>query len=595
MALRSIGWHYLLTFIIVVVLMGAGLFFFAVGGINNALQQKTRTKLKEHTRRVITRLEKNGTVSNTATDMDSVVHSFHRFSDIDCEIISPDGVILGTSIPMNEAGYTSLSMPEIQQALDSDTATAIRYSSARQQQLVFIAVPITERGKVTAVVHTFMPVIANDVASVFYVRSFFVLLGAMVLGLMAFVYISAKVSRSFDTAEQKIERFGLGDLSPGYEFHNVKETAQLSRSLNEMAVQIDTSIKALVRQKNERKAIFSAMVEGVVAVDNEEKIILMNEAAAHILDVSIEEVRGKWVQQVIRSSELQEFVRRLLNEKVSMMREITFSMHFNTEKTIEVQGNVLADETSGVIFVLHDITHLKKLENIRKEFVANVSHELRTPVTTIKGFVETLLGGAADTEAERTHFLNIIEKHVNRLNSLIDDLMAISRLEKDNLEVQLQLETTRLDAVVANALEVISPRAKKRDIKMVINGEENLRAKLDSSLFEQALINLVDNAIKYSEPGTSVYICKRRTEKTIEVSVKDEGQGIKKENIPRLFERFYRVDKARSRNMGGTGLGLSIVKHIVSAHRGTILVNSTPGKGSTFTVVLPNNSHKENV
>jgi two-component system phosphate regulon sensor histidine kinase PhoR len=590
MTQRTLVWNYLTILLLVLALLGGGFFLYAAGGFRGALRRHALYRLRSHTRALASAV--GSSRDRLAAKADTLLASLSYISDIECDIITPDGRALGSASD-ETMQYTSLSMPEIQTALKADTGEAVRYSDARAQYLAFVAVPVVHEGRVQAIVHTVMPVIAGEVGWVFYSRALQVFIAVCVVGMVLIIHSSRAIATSLGALQHKAERFSQGDLTPGYEYHAARETARLSRTLNEMGATLNESIQTLTHQKNERRAIFSAMVEGVVAVDTDERIIFMNEAAAHILDVSEQEVTGRWVQQVLRSSELQEFVRRLLAQRVQLVRQITFSSHFDSEKTIEVQGNVLADETQGVIFVLHDITHLKRLENMRKEFVANVSHELRTPVTTIKGFVETLLGGAADTPKERTHFLTIIEKHVNRLNALIDDLMAVSRLEKDNLELQSQLEPVNLDAVVTDALEIVMPRAQKRDIRIAVEGQRNVQAMLEASLFEQALINLVDNAIKYSDPGTTVRIDKKTTESAVEISVRDQGQGIAREHIPRLFERFYRVDKARSRNVGGTGLGLSIVKHIVTAHNGTIQVESNPGRGSTFTIVIPNTVTKE--
>jgi two-component system phosphate regulon sensor histidine kinase PhoR len=223
---------------------------------------------------------------------------------------------------------------------------------------------------------------------------------------------------------------------------------------------------------------------------------------------------------------------------------------------------------------------------MRRDFVANVSHELRTPLTSIKGFVETILDGAV-RKKERERFLNIIDNHVNRLNTLIEDLLTISHLEKDGTREEVTLEQAPLNDVIENAVNVCADAASHKDITVTINTDETIQAQLNPSLFEQALVNLIDNAIKYSDENTEITITSKSDNRNIVISVTDQGAGIAKKHFHRLFERFYRVDKARSRKMGGTGLGLSIVKHIVNIHNGTVHVESEVGKGSTFTIILP--------
>ena len=241
----------------------------------------------------------------------------------------------------------------------------------------------------------------------------------------------------------------------------------------------------------------------------------------------------------------------------------------------------------GALIVLNDITRLKKLENIRRDFVANVSHEIKTPITAIKGFVETLRDGGVADEEDRQRFLGIISNHVNRLEAVINDLLKLSRIEKDSESDDIEFDNEKIINVLRTAIEICSPTADAKDIKIKLECDESIEAKINSSLLEQAIVNLLDNAVKYSDNGKQILIKGLTRDNNVEIQVADEGKGIEKEHLPRLFERFYRVDKARSRKLGGTGLGLAIVKHITQAHAGIISVESTPGKGSTFKMILP--------
>jgi two-component system phosphate regulon sensor histidine kinase PhoR len=265
------------------------------------------------------------------------------------------------------------------------------------------------------------------------------------------------------------------------------------------------------------------------------------------------------------------------------------------DRTLRMRGTALRDVSGdgGAVIVLNDVTEMKRLERVRRDFVANVSHELKTPIASIKGFVETLLDGAAEDPADRQRFLDIIARQADRLASIIDDLLALSRIEQSEGTGDLPRQTVRvrelLDAVIGDC----QPRAAERSIRIEVECDASLSAEVNPPLVEQAVINLVDNAIKYSEPGRAVRIvagadaATDRAPAAVVISVRDQGCGIEAEHLPRLFERFYRVDKARSRKLGGTGLGLSIVKHIVQAHGGTIAVESAPGVGSRFTIRLP--------
>jgi two-component system phosphate regulon sensor histidine kinase PhoR len=242
--------------------------------------------------------------------------------------------------------------------------------------------------------------------------------------------------------------------------------------------------------------------------------------------------------------------------------------------------------------VLNDVTHYRKLENLRRDFVANVSHELKTPIASIKGFVETLLDGAMQEPADAQRFLKIIANHAERLHNIVEDLLSLSKLEQSEEAANLPMEEQLLRPVLEAAVMGMQDKAVQRKIAVSVQCADDLTANVNP-LLEQAVMNLVDNAIKYSEPGKEVVVSAETNDQEVVISVSDRGCGIASEHLPRLFERFYRVDRARSRKLGGTGLGLAIVKHIVQAHRGRVSVNSTPGEGSVFSIHLPLPVHQE--
>jgi two-component system phosphate regulon sensor histidine kinase PhoR len=297
---------------------------------------------------------------------------------------------------------------------------------------------------------------------------------------------------------------------------------------------------------------------------------------------------------VIRHPELQSLVTKALASEEAVERDVV--LYLKEERVLNGHATILRDGEGnrvGVLVVLNDITRLRKLENIRKDFVANVSHEIRTPITAIKGFVETLRDGAMQSPEEADRFLGIIQNHVQRLESLVEDLLSLSRIEEDTEKEAIALEEKAVKDVLAGALQLCQMKAEPKQIRMVLSCKQDVVARINPSLLEQAVVNLLDNAVKYSEPGKSVWVEMDKTEKDVLIRVRDEGCGIEKQYQERLFERFYRVDKARSRKLGGTGLGLAIVKHIMEAHGGRVSVESQPGRGSTFTLHLPRISSKE--
>ena len=293
---------------------------------------------------------------------------------------------------------------------------------------------------------------------------------------------------------------------------------------------------------------------------------------------------------MVRNTDLQAFARRALDSPTPVFEEIVF-YDGKKERFLQAQGAVLRSEAQGegigALVVLHDVTQLRRLENVRREFVSNVSHELRTPITSITGFVETLLAGAKDEPEDRDRFLDIIKRHVERLNNIIEDLLALSRIEQSEERGTIERENIALREVLERALQNCQGEAEAREIRLDLQCDPELRANISPSLMEQAVVNLIDNAVKYSGSGGLVHVEAEVRGGEVAIRVRDQGCGIAPEHLDRVFERFYRVDKARSRKLGGTGLGLAIVKHLVQLHGGRVGVESEVGKGSVFSICLP--------
>ncbi len=332
------------------------------------------------------------------------------------------------------------------------------------------------------------------------------------------------------------------------------------------------------------------MVEGVLAIDADEHVINLNHAAAQLLGLERETALGRSLQEVVRNPALQRLMADVLGNQESASDEIELALPEGEKRILHAQGSVLHDahdKPIGALVVLHDVTRIRRLETVRRDFVANVSHELKTPVTSIKGFVETLLDGAMNQPGDAERFLRIIASQADRLGAIIEDLLTLSRVEQEEKQIEILLEPGEIRGVLQSAIELCQVKAEEKKVLILLACEDGLWVRMNSVLLEQAVVNLIDNAVKYSLPGHQVVVEAVQTALEVVIRVQDHGCGIPREHLPRIFERFYRVDKARSRALGGTGLGLAIVKHIVQAHGGRTSVKSTVGQGSTFLIHLP--------
>jgi len=382
-------------------------------------------------------------------------------------------------------------------------------------------------------------------------------------------------------------RLASGDVSADPPATDVAEFADIAAALVRLREQLVERGLTIGRQDTQQEAVLGSMIEGVLAIDGRRRILGINRAAADLLDVEAEQATGRPLQDVIRNPDLRRFALTAIDCREPVEDDLL--LRGIRDRTIRLRGTALRDASGdgGAVIVLNDVTEVQRLENVRRDFVANVSHELKTPVASIKGFVETLLDGALDDRNDARRFLGIVARQADRLAAIIEDLLALSRIEQSETSGKLPLDPQPLAGILVTASDDCRPRAVERSIRLEVDCPPDLIVTVNGPLLEQAVINLVDNAIKYSEAGKAVWLSADNDATGSTICVRDEGCGIAAEHLPRLFERFYRVDKARSRVLGGTGLGLSIVKHIVQAHAGTIVVESTPGVGTTFTIRLP--------
>lgn len=523
-------------------------------------------------------------------EIQSLVSRLGRETDTRITITRDDGLVLGDSDEDPAHMDNHGNRPEIREALAGRVGHSIRYSHTLLQTMVYVAVPVQRNGSVIGCVR--MSLSARSIEET--LRDIYLRLagGGLAVALLAALIslgISRRISRPLVEMKRGAERFAQGELDRRLPVSDSEEIGGLAEALNQMAAQLDDRIQTVLRQRNEQEAVLGSMVEGVLAVDTDERLIRINAAAAELLGTDPRLAEGRVIHEVVRKADLQRFVARALASAQPVEGDIV--LHGSAgDLFLQAHGSRLRDSQGrniGALVVLNDVTRLRRLENLRRDFVANVSHELKTPITAIKGFVETLLDGALDHKEDARRFLEIIIRQSERLHAIIEDLLALSRIEQESEKGGIELREGRLKAVLLSAIQACEPAAAAKAITVRLACDDTLAAPINAPLLEQALVNLVDNAIKYS-PGEKEVLVEGRAEGgRVVLRVRDRGCGISREHLPRLFERFYRVDKARSRKQGGTGLGLAIVKHIVQAHGGQVTVESAPGAGSTFTLRLP--------
>jgi two-component system phosphate regulon sensor histidine kinase PhoR len=501
-------------------------------------------------------------------------------------VILASGKVVGDSQedPMRMENHAD--RPEFLEAMQGKVGVSTRFSFTLRHNMMYVAVPWRQPDRPQGVVRASLPMHAIEGAiGALYVKVALGGLGVALLVAVLSFFIARRISGPLKDLQRGALRFARGDLDRKLPIPNTAELASLAEALNYMADQLHNQIQSLSRQGKEQEAILSSMTEGVLALDAEGRLLTINSAGAEMLHLDPTAAQNLPVSEVIQDPGLKWFINRTLSNPEPIEGEV--EIKDNGRKIFTAHGTSLRDPQGislGTLVVLHDITQLRQLENTRRDFVANVSHELKTPITSIKGFVETLLAGALREPENAENFLKIIAKQTDRLNEIIDDLLTLSRIEQDAERRQIFLTGQKIKGVLQSAIQVCEAKAAAKGIDIRLTCPDDLRAQINPPLLEQALVNLVDNAVKFSEPGRVVRVEAQRQGPQVIIRVRDQGPGIPPEHLPRIFERFYRVDAGRSRKIGGSGLGLAIVKHIARAHGGRVTVASTAGKETIFSL-----------
>lgn len=481
-------------------------------------------------------------------------------------------------------------LPEIAAALAGRTGISTRRNRSDDQLTLTVAVPVGVGPAVHAVVSLTRNQPESESLLVRFRLQIILLAGlAGVTGLVFLALFARRLQATLQMFSEGSSRVTEGDFAHRWPLTDMEETQQLANQLNQMMDVLEDRFSGLTQGQAEMEAVLASMVEGVLAVDTEERILNLNRSAAELLEADLQTARGRYLLEAAPIPELSRFLKRVLKTSQQADEEIQLFREGN-ECTYQVQGAPLLDdegEVLGALVVLHDLTRLRRLEGMRRNFVANVSHEMRTPLTAIRGWVENLLPIDNQSQEDIRHGLEVIERQSERMTAIVEDLLELSRIEQEEEAKSAELQVMPIAPVIEAAAQSCAVAAKEKQTKITVDCSPKLVAMIEPFLLERALINLLSNAIKYSPGETEVKMRCRAKGEWVELRVQDEGPGISPDHQTRIFERFYRVDRARSRQLGGTGLGLAIVRHTAQLHGGEALVESKQGKGSTFIIRLP--------
>ena len=504
-------------------------------------------------------------------------------------VIRADGQVLADTVSDPASMENHAGRPEIQDALRTGEGRSVRHSVTTQSDMVYYAVRRNLADGSPIVLRFAIPLEEADMA-LGSLRWSLWLASAVILLIagIAATFVSRGISDRVERLQEFSRRVAEGDFRPLPGGGSGDALEELRSSLNQTAARMDRTIRTLTEERNLSAAILGSMVEGVAVVNATERLVFANQGFANILELDVPPKSGSALVEVVRQTELIEAVRRVLAGEPRVEAEIvtgTLRQHFFAATVAAVRSG----ETLGAVVVLHDITELRKLERVRRDFVANVSHEFKTPLTAIQGFSETLLAGAMDDPQNRERFLGIILEHSRRLARLTDDLLKLSSMDADRLE--LEIRRVSVSELIESCLETTQHRAAEKEVGVEL-AQSAQPGELpdiagDRRRLAEILQNLLDNATQYTLPGGRITVNAETRDADVIFTVSDTGIGIPKSDQSRIFERFYRVDAARSREAGGTGLGLAIAKHLVEVHGGKIWVDSEIGQGSRFHFSVP--------
>lgn len=580
-------------FLLLLFLVLAGLGFSVAKLVENSYKDMVERQLLHDADMVVKSV--GGSLFSDAPHLQERIREWYGGWDVRVTIIDKNGKVLADSSEDPEKMENHRNRPEIRAIFDDkkEYGMALHRSQTLGYKMMYVARPVyDENGETKAAVRT-----AISLKEIGKVVDQLWLNLAIAMGI-AFLFsgiIGIAMARGITRPVEEITRVAKTlvkkDYSQRVAIRTKGELKELSDAMNLLAESLQSQMEEIYENQQRLSGILNNMASGVMLIDLNHRIVLVNPAMENMIGIKAKDLIGKFHIAAGKSFGLSQLINRSLTEGKSIHEEV--HVYFPKERILDVyiapHVNIHG-EKKGVITVLHDITNIRRLEKMRSEFVANVSHELKTPVTSLIGFTETLLDGAMYDEEVAKKFLKIIHDESVRLNRLISDILLISKVEQEGLP--LKLEEIDMVSVIEECVDTVQEELTKKQLQLSMPERGEVRFEADRDRLKQIILNLVSNAIMYTPPGGKIRIDAADRGEEVHFVIEDTGIGIAKKDIPRIFERFYRVDKARSRNSGGTGLGLAIVKHLVESHHGKIHVESEPGVGSKFTIVFPKKQNR---
>jgi two-component system, OmpR family, phosphate regulon sensor histidine kinase PhoR len=578
--LRSFQWRIAVPIIILIIAIMGILGIYLTGYVRDSQLDNLRFHLKQEAR--IT-AEAALPLLRSGNSPDSLAKELGNAIDSRITIIAPDGTVLGDSIEEPAKMENHSTRPEVKDALASGLGESTRYSTTTNKQMMYVAVPVTSEGKIFGISRVALPLTAVN-SSVNHVTRTIILATVIItiLAVLAIWLIARTTTRPIRQLTRAAQRIAAGQLGQKITISTKDEIGQLAHAFNNMSANLKTTVDDISTEKTKLANILANMADGVIMTDADGNIILANPAAGNLFGFKDADAVNKPVIEIVHDHEIDEILKQCLKtvKQQSTQFESDITKRFLRAIALPLQYH---GRLNGVLVLLQDLTELKNLQTMRRDIVGNISHELRTPIAGIKAMVETLQNGAVDDRETAQDFLSRIQGEVDRLTQMVAEITQLSRIETGRAELRMQ--PVNLNTLIEEVLTEMSPLAEKQQITL----DKELIAKMpavpaDKDRIRQTIINLVHNGIKFNKPAGKVSVSTSFDDKSVIVSITDTGIGISKEDLPRVFERFYKSDKARTG--GGSGLGLAIAKHTVQAHGGDIRVHSVEGKGSTFTFSL---------